>query len=236
MLQIEEITAGYGGVNILHGVSVEVGTNEMVTIIGPNGSGKSTLLKVLIGLISPQYGCIRLDGIDITSASPETIVRSGIGYVPQSSNVFPALTVKENIELACYVGKVDRKRSTSQMFDLFPQLVALSNRAAGHLSGGERQIVAFARALVLEPTLLVLDEPSAGLSPVVRTTVFKTINEIYQSGLSVLIVEQNARQILPLSDRGYVLVAGENRMEGTGAELARNPEVVDLYLGGQRQG
>jgi ABC-type branched-subunit amino acid transport system ATPase component len=234
VLSIQGIEAGYfPDVPILDGVGVTVGPGEMVTIVGPNGAGKSTLVRVVIGLLAPWKGTVQLRGEDVTGKKPHAVVARGVGYVAQRDNVFPTMSVMENLELgALALRSGDTAARLAAMLDLFPRLRERGGQPAGALSGGERQMLALARALVADPKLLLLDEPSAGLSPVAVDLIFEKIQEINTSGIAVLMVEQNARRALAMSHRGYVLEGGRNRFEGTGADLLHDPKVVDLYLGG----
>ena len=229
------IEVGYfADVPILNGLDVRVDPGEMVAIVGPNGAGKSTLVKVVIGLLVPWRGKVRLRGADVTGLKPHRIVGRGVGYVAQRDNVFPSLTVDENLELGGLArGSASPAERTEAMYALFPRLAERRQQAAGTLSGGERQMLALARALVAEPEILLLDEPSAGLSPVAVDLIFEKIAEINAGGIAVLMVEQNARRALEMSHRGYVLDTGQTRFEGAGPELVRDPKVVDLYLGGR---
>jgi branched-chain amino acid transport system ATP-binding protein len=232
VLRADHLVAGYlPGVNILNGADLYCTENELVGIIGPNGAGKSTLLKALFGLVKVSSGTVRLQGGDITNERADTLVAKGVGFVPQSSNVFPSLTVQENLEMGVY----QRPRSFRKRFEfvgeLFPALLDRRSQRAGSLSGGERQMVAMGRALMMEPSVLLLDEPSAGLSPVLQDEVFVQTRRINRAGVSVVMVEQNAKRCLQICDRGYVLDQGRNAYSGTGAELANDPKVVELYLG-----
>ncbi|MCY4110007.1 MAG: ABC transporter ATP-binding protein [Chloroflexi bacterium] len=232
LLEASRIVAGYGETEILHGVSVTVDNGEIVTVIGPNGCGKSTLMKAIVGLVQVRTGTVIFRGEDISSLPPQQIVRRGLCYVPQSANVFPALSIRENLEMGAFVRDDDYGGRIDEMFELFPDLAVRPNRKAGSLSGGQRQMLAVARALMLDPVLLLLDEPSAGLSPAMTNLVLERISEINATGVAFLLVEQNAREALRLSDRGYVLSAGENRLDDAGHALLDNPEVARLYLGG----
>jgi ABC-type branched-subunit amino acid transport system ATPase component len=232
LLEANEVVAGYGETEILHGVSITVDAGEVVTIIGPNGCGKSTLMKALVGLVPVRTGSVTFKGSVISGRPPEQIVRTGLCYVPQTNNVFPSLSIRENLEMGAFVRRDDYRGRIDEMLDLFPDLTRDPRRKAGSLSGGQRQMLAIARALMLDPALLLLDEPSAGLSPAMMNTVFDRILNINQTGVAVLLIEQNARDALGMSDRGYVLVAGEKRLEDTGQDLLDNPEVASLYLGG----
>jgi ABC-type branched-subunit amino acid transport system ATPase component len=233
-LAVENLVAGYSSeVDILKGVSIELRAKEIVTVIGPNGAGKSTLLKAIFGLITAKSGRILLAGASIAGLRPSEIARRGMAYVPQRENVFPSLTVAENMEigLAPVSGKPARGRIDA-MFTLFPRLAERRHQRVATMSGGERQMVAIARALMPEPSVLLLDEPSAGLAPILVDAMFAQIGEINRAGLSILMVEQNARQALALSDRGYVLDLGRHRYQGRGRELIDDPRIAELYLGG----
>ena len=232
LLEASDIVAGYGQTEILHSVSVTVDAGEMVTIIGPNGCGKSTLMKAIVGLVRVRSGSVKFQGAEISGYPPERIVRTRLCYVPQSNNVFPNLSIRENLEMGAFIRSDDYRGRIEEMYELFPDLARQPSRKAGTLSGGQRQMLAIGRALMLDPILLLLDEPSAGLSPAMMGAVFQRIREVNQSGVAMLLVEQNARDALQMSDRGYILVAGENRLEDTGKDLLRNPEVSSLYLGG----
>jgi ABC-type branched-subunit amino acid transport system ATPase component len=232
LLRVEAVTAGYDGNEVLHGVSIEVGRGEMVTMIGPNGAGKSTVMKTVFGLIRPARGRVLFDGREITGLAPSAIVRRGLCYVPQVDNVFPSLTVEENLEMGAVIRTDDTGPRREELLALFPSLLGRRRQKVGTLSGGERQMVAMGRALMLDPVLLLLDEPSAGLAPIMVETVLGKIVEINRAGVAVLLVEQNAREALRLSHRGYVLAGGQTRLEGRGTELLEDEEVGRLYLGG----
>ena len=232
LLEATEVVAGYGQTEILHGVSIAVDEGEVITIIGPNGCGKSTLMKAIVGLVRVRSGSVCFGGRDISDQPPEQIVRAGLCYVPQSNNVFPTLTIRENLEMGAFVRKDNYGDRIDEMFALFPDLGLRPGQKAGSLSGGQRQMLAIARALMLDPALVLLDEPSAGLSPAMMGIVFERIRDVNRSGVAMVLVEQNAREALRMSNRGYILVAGENRLEDTGPELLDNPEVASLYLGG----
>jgi neutral amino acid transport system ATP-binding protein len=232
LLDVEGVHAGYGEMEILHGVSIRVGAGEIVTLIGPNGAGKSTLMKTVFGLLAPRRGAIRLRSEAIGGLAPEAIVRRGVAYVPQTENVFPSLTVDENLAMGAVIRREDPSSRIERVLDLFPGLRPKRRRKVGTLSGGERQMVATGRALMLDPSLLMLDEPSAGLSPIMVEAVFAKIAEINRAGVAVLLVEQSARDALALSHRGYVLAGGQNRLEGPGRALLEDAEVGRLYLGG----
>ncbi len=232
LLQVCDVVAGYGETEILHGVSITVDEGQIVTIIGPNGSGKSTLLKTIFGLIRPKKGQVLLNGEDISGIAPETIVRKGLCYVPQSSNVFPSLSIHENLEMGAFIRTDDFRYRLQEVYDLFPDLVERRNDRAGTLSGGQRQMLAVARALMLDPVMLLLDEPSAGLAPNLVTSVLGKILGINSTGVAILLVEQNTREALKLSGWGYILASGQNQLEDRGENLLKNPEVARLYLGG----
>lgn len=232
VLLAKELVAGYiPEVNILNGCNLVVNPGEFVGIIGPNGAGKSTMLKAVLGQCTVRDGSVVLDGSDITGMKAHQLVSRGVGYVPQTKNVFPSLTVIENLEMGCYLRpKVFRERY-DYVIELFPRLHERRASRAGALSGGERQMVAMSRALMLEPKLLLLDEPSAGLSPQLQDEVFLQCRAINRTGVAILMVEQNARRCLQVVDRGYVLDQGRNAYTGTGRELLADPAVIELYLG-----
>lgn len=232
LLEASNVVAGYGETEVLHGVSIAVNNGEVVTIIGPNGCGKSTLMKAIVGLVRVRDGAVRFRGVDISEHDPERTVRSGLCYVPQSENIFPSMTIRENLEMGAFVRRDDYRYRIDEMFELFPDLRHSTGRKAGTLSGGQRQMLAIARALMLDPVLLLLDEPSAGLAPGLVHSVFRRIRAINDTGVSILLVEQNARESLRMSNRGYVLSGGANQLEDSGPALLDNPEVGRLYLGG----
>ncbi len=232
LLTAEELYGGYGGGDILNGVSLRVDAGEVVVIVGPNGAGKSTAMKALFGLVNVRSGRVTFRGEDITRLSPDRIVGRGVCYVPQEDNVFPSLTVLENLEMGAFIRKDDYSAQIERVFELFPPLKEKRTQAAGTLSGGQRQMVAIGRALMLDPKVLLLDEPTAGLSPKFIDLIFERIQEINASGVSILMVEQNARHALSLADRGYVLVLGANRHEDTGPNLLADREVAEMFLGG----
>ncbi|CAN2040134.1 branched chain amino acid/phenylalanine ABC transporter ATP binding subunit LivF [Candidatus Magnetomoraceae bacterium gMMP-15] len=232
ILKIDDITAGYTEVDILHDISIKLKSKEIISIIGPNGAGKSTVLKTIFGILKPKSGKIIFKGEDITCLKPDRIARRGISYVPQVDNVFPSMTVRENLEMGAFIRKDDYNKRIDEIYDLFPILKEKRKQKTGQLSGGQRQMVAMGRALMLDPQILLLDEPSAGLSPVLVSMVFEKIKEINQSGVSIIIVEQNAREALKIANHGYVLAMGKNILDDSGKELLANKEVGRLYLGG----
>ncbi|MCL0031968.1 ABC transporter ATP-binding protein [Dehalococcoidia bacterium] len=232
LLEVSNIVAGYGDTEILHGVSVTIDRGEIVTVIGPNGSGKSTLMKTVIGIVPPTEGQIIFNGLSILSTSPEKIVGSGLSYVPQTANVFPNLTIKENLEMGAFIRKDDWRYRIDEILELFPDLRGREKDIAGRLSGGQRQMLALGRALMLDPVLLLLDEPTAGLAPLMIESVFEKILAINGSGIAIMLIEQNAREALRISKRGYVLAAGENQLQGSGESLLKDDKVARLYLGG----
>ena len=232
LVEAAGIIAGYlPGVNILNGCDLYANEGELVGIIGPNGAGKSTLLKSLFGLVKVRDGIVRLKGEDVTNQRADQLVKAGLGFVPQTNNVFPSLTIEENLQMGAY----QRPENFAERFDfvtnLFPTLGARKKQRAGSLSGGERQMVAMGRALMMAPSVLLLDEPSAGLSPALQDEVFVRVREINKTGVTVIMVEQNARRCLQIVDRGYVLDQGRNAYTGTGRSLANDPKVIELYLG-----
>ena len=232
LLHAANIIAGYGGEPILHGVDIELDSGQIGVIVGSNGAGKSTVLKCLFGLIELEQGTVKLEGIDITNVPPDKRVDLGIAYVPQEMNIFQSLTVQENLEMGAFIRRDDFSASVERMFELFPPLKANRRNIAGQLSGGQRQMVAIARALMVEPRLLLLDEPTVGLSPSYVQDIIYRILEIAASGIGVLIVEQNARRALQISDTGFVLAGGRNLYTDTAENLLLNPEVARSFLGG----
>jgi branched-chain amino acid transport system ATP-binding protein len=232
VLHAKDLVAGYiPEVNILNGCDLEVRAGEFVGIIGPNGAGKSTLLKAILGMCKVRSGSISLNGQDITGRKAHELVPLGVGYVPQTKNVFPSLTVKENLEMGCFLKPSVFKDRFAYVAEMFPKLAERAAQRVGALSGGERQMVAMGRALMLEPKVLLLDEPSAGLSPALQDEVFVQCRTINASGVAILMVEQNARRCLQVVNRGYVLDQGRNAYTGTGRELLGDPNVIELYLG-----
>ena len=231
MLRLESVTAGYTDENIIHEVTLEVEVGEIATIIGPNGSGKSTLMKSVFGLTRMRGGRVRFQGQDVTGKRPDELVRLGLAYVPQERNVFSSLTVKENLEMGgvSLAGEMDERLES--VLELFPKLAERLGQRAGTLSGGEQKMLAVGRAMVTRPSMLMLDEPSAALSPKVMGQLFAEIEEINRMGVTILMVEQNARKALAISDRGYILEMGRNRFQGPAKSLLDNPEVCSSYLG-----
>ncbi len=234
VLQLESVSGGYGETEILHGTNMVVERDQIVTIIGPNGAGKSTAMKAVFGLLNLTAGRVLLNGKDITNTPPEKVVSLGVCYVPQTANIFPNLTVQENLEMGAFVRRDDFRPRLQEIYQMFPPLWEKRRQAAGTLSGGQRQMVAMGKALMLEPEILLLDEPTAGLSPKFRGEIFQIVKDINKAGTPILMVEQNAKQSLKIADRGYVLVDGQNRYEGTGQELLSDPEVGEMFLGGGR--
>ena len=234
LLDVRHVSSGYGEMTILHDISMRVEAGEAVTLIGPNGAGKSTLLKTIFGLLRPTEGRLLFEDTDITGLKPPALVRRGLSYVPQVDNVFPSLTVQENLEMGAFVRGDSFAERLEEMYRFFPTLRPKRKQRVAGLSGGERQMVAMGRALMLDPRLLLLDEPSAGLSPRLVGAVFAKMAEINQAGVALLIVEQNAREALRLSHRGYIMAGGQVRLEGKGDQLLHDAEVARLYLGGRR--
>jgi ABC-type branched-subunit amino acid transport system ATPase component len=233
LLEIDALEAGYDDALVLRGVSLVADADEIVAVIGPNGAGKSTMLKAVYGLVTHRGGAIRFGGEDVTGLRPDRLTRRGINFVPQTENVFPTLTLAENLHVSALVlPKNERGAALERMRNLFPILAERPRQRAGTLSGGQRKLIALARALVAGPRLLLLDEPSAGLAPLAMDMVFDKLVEINALGIGIVMVEQNARRALALAHRGYVLDAGRNAIEGAGAELLRDPQVAQLYLGG----
>jgi branched-chain amino acid transport system ATP-binding protein len=231
LLDVRSVYGGYGGADILNGVDLEVGADEIVAIVGPNGAGKSTLMKAIFGLAAVRAGSIKFAGAEIAGLRADRLVRRGLGFVPQERNVFPTLTVRENLEMGGFIRREGIAARIEAVYEMFPPLREKRTQPAGQLSGGQRKMVALGRALMLEPRLLLLDEPTAGLSPRFTDLIFAKIEEINRGGAAVLMVEQNARAALMIAHRGYVLALGQNRMQGTGAELANDREVAKLFLG-----
>jgi branched-chain amino acid transport system ATP-binding protein len=232
VLRADNLVAGYlPGVNILNGCSIEAYPGELIGIIGPNGAGKSTLLKALFGLVKVREGSVTLKGQDITGLKANKLVAMGVGFVPQNNNVFPSLTIEENLQMGIFQQPKLLNERLDKIFEIFPVLADRRGQRAGSLSGGERQSVAMARALMMDPSVLLLDEPSAGLSPVRQDETFIRTRRINKAGVSVIMVEQNARRCLQICDRGYVLDQGKDAYTGTGRELADDPKVIELYLG-----
>lgn len=232
VIDVENVVAGYTPeVNILNGCNLTVAPGEFVGIIGPNGAGKSTLLKAVLGLVSIRSGQVLLNGDEITGKKPYELVARGVGFVPQTNNVFPSLTVRENLEMGCFLRSELLEERLDYAVELFPRLGERLDQRCGSLSGGERQMVAMGRALMLKPSVLLLDEPSAGLSPALQDQVFIQCKAINATGVAILMVEQNANRCLQVVDRGYVLDQGQNAYTGSGRELLKDPKVIELYLG-----
>jgi branched-chain amino acid transport system ATP-binding protein len=228
----ENLVGGYGGTDILKGCSIDVNEGEIAVIVGPNGAGKSTAMKALLGMLDLRQGEVRFRGKDISHLTPQDRIAEGIAFVPQTSNVFTSMTVYENLEMGAFLRDDDISATIEQIYQLFPILAEKKDQLTGELSGGQRQQVAVGRALMSQPAVLMLDEPTAGVSPIVMDELFARILEIRQTGVAILMVEQNARQALHIADRGFVLVVGENRHTDTGSALLANPEVRRSFLGG----
>ena len=229
----DQMTAGYGkGPDIISSCSIKVDRGEIVAILGPNGAGKSTAMKAMLGLLTLKSGSVILDGEDISNLSPQDRVKKGISFVPQTKNVFAELTVKENLEVGAFLRKDNVNDVVDEIYELFPILKEKSSQIVGQLSGGQRQQVALGRALMIRPSVLMLDEPTAGVSPIVMDELFHHILRVKETNVGIIMVEQNAKQALSISDRGYVLVTGQNKFEGSGVELLKDPEVRRSFLGG----
>ena len=227
-----KMTAGYGaGPDIITSCSINVDRGEIVAILGPNGAGKSTAMKAMLGLLNLKSGSVSIDGNDISSLSPQDRVKKGISFVPQTRNVFAELTVKENLEIGAFLRKDNINKVIEEIYELFPILEEKRSQVVGQLSGGQRQQVALGRALMIRPSVLMLDEPTAGVSPIVMDELFQHILKVKETNVAIIMVEQNAKQALSISDRGYVLVTGENKFEGSGNELLKDPEVRRSFLG-----
>ena len=228
----ENMTAGYGGADIIKNCNILVEEGEIVVIIGPNGAGKSTVMKAMLGMLKLKSGSVKFNNDEITNMLPQDRVNLGIAFVPQTKNVFTGMTVEENLEMGAFLRNDDIHDTIDQVYNLFPVLGKKRNQNVGELSGGQRQQVAFGRALMTKPTILMLDEPTAGVSPIVMDDLFRRIIEVGKTGVGILMVEQNAKQALSIANRGYVMVNGENRMEGSGKDLLNNPNVRKSFLGG----
>lgn len=228
----ENMTGGYGGADILHNCTIGVERGEIAVVVGPNGAGKSTAMKAVFGMLNIREGRVMMNGEDITKLSPQARVQKGMGFVPQTKNVFTTMSVEENLEMGAFIRDDDIQETMAQVFDLFPILKEKRRQPAGELSGGQRQQVAVGRALMTRPQILMLDEPTAGVSPIVMDELFDRIIEIAKTGIAILMVEQNAKQALNIADKGYVLVQGENRYTDTGEALLNNPDVRKAFLGG----
>jgi branched-chain amino acid transport system ATP-binding protein len=232
LLELRDLHGGYGGADILHGVSLSVDPGEVVVIIGPNGAGKSTAMKAVFGLIKISAGAVYLEGQEITGTSADRVVRNSVSFVPQTDNVFPSLSVDENLDMGAFLRRDGYEQTRQNVYELFPPLLDRRKQPAGTLSGGQRQMVAMGRALMLEPKLLLLDEPTAGLSPKYIDQIFGIVRDIKALGIGIVMVEQNARQALAVADCGYVLATGQNRYQDSAANLLANPEIARMFLGG----
>ena len=232
LIEVKDVVGGYGGAPILNGVSIAIEQSDIGVIVGPNGAGKSTTLKAIFGLLKVTGGTITFAGEDVTNSLPDRLVPKGLSYVPQEKNVFTSLSVEENLEMGAFTRRDDYAPTIAWIYDMFPVLREKRRQPAGELSGGQRQMVAMGRALMSKPRLLLLDEPSAGLSPRYVIEIFEQIVKVNEAGVGILMVEQNARQALSFASRGFVLAGGQNRFEGTGAELIADPEVAKSFLGG----
>jgi branched-chain amino acid transport system ATP-binding protein len=232
LLDVSNVVAGYGGAPILNGVNISIEQSDIGVIVGPNGAGKSTTIKTIFGLLKVTQGSVSFAGDEITNSLPDKLVPKGLSYVPQEKNVFTSMTVEENLEMGAFTRRDDYSTTIDWVFDMFPVLKEKRRQPAGELSGGQRQMVAMGRALMSQPRLLMLDEPSAGLSPRYVLEIFEQIVKVNKAGVGILMVEQNARQALAFASRGFVLANGQNRFTGTGAELIADPEVAKSFLGG----
>ena len=228
----ENMTGGYGGADIISSCTITVNKGEIVAILGPNGAGKSTAMKAMLGLLNLKSGKVSIDGKDISKLTPQDRVREGISFVPQNRNVFTGLSVQENLEMGAYLREERIEEIINEIYELFPALKEKKSQIVGELSGGQRQQVALGRALMTKPSVLMLDEPTAGVSPIVMDELFDHIQKVKKTNVAIIMVEQNAKQALSIADRGYVLVTGENKFSGTGKELLNDPEVRRSFLGG----
>jgi branched-chain amino acid transport system ATP-binding protein len=233
LIEIKDVVGGYGGAPILNGVNIAIEQSDIGVIVGPNGAGKSTTLKAVFGLLKVDSGSISFAGEEITNSLPDRLVPKGLSFVPQEKNVFTSMSVEENLEMGAFTRKDDFSKTLNWVYDMFPPLLEKRHQKAGELSGGQRQMVAMGRALMSQPRLLMLDEPSAGLSPRYVLEIFEQIVKVNKAGVAILMVEQNARQALALASKGFVLANGQNRFSGTGAELIADPEVARSFLGGE---
>ena len=232
LIEVKDVTGGYGGAPILNGVNISIERSDIGVIVGPNGAGKSTALKAIFGLLKVTGGSVSFEGEEITNSLPDKLVPRGLSFVPQEKNVFTSMSVQENLEMGAFIRRDDISGTLEEIFHMFPVLAEKRRQPAGELSGGQRQMVAMGRALMSKPKLLMLDEPSAGLSPKYVLEIFEHIVTVNKAGVGILMVEQNARQALAFASRGFVLASGQNRYSGTGAELIADPDVAKSFLGG----
>lgn len=232
IIQLQNVVGGYGQTQILHGVDITVHDGEIVVIVGPNGAGKSTAMKAVFGMLNITSGDVVLDGANITNMPPEDVIRHGVAFVPQVGNVFVSLSVEENLEMGAYIRDDDYSGRMQEIYDLFPALYEKRKTPAGSLSGGQRQMVAMGKAMMTNPKIMLLDEPTAGLSPKFQQEIFTTVQTVRDSGVPILMVEQNAKPALRIADKGYVLVDGQNAYEDTGKNLLNNRKVAEMFLGG----
>lgn len=231
ILNVEEVVSGYGSMEVLHGFSLEVDEAEIVALLGPNGSGKTTTLRSIFGIVKPISGKVSFMGEDVTGFSPEKLVQMGLSYVPQEENIFPSLTVQENLEMGAFIREDDIKEQMEEVYELFPDITDRRKSRAGELSGGMRQMLAIGRALMLDPKLLLLDEPSTGLAPILVDSIFERIEKLNEHGVTIFLVEQNAAKAMEYSDRVYVIEGGEKKAEGSSQEMQEDKEMGKLYLG-----
>lgn len=232
IIEVKDLHGGYGSADILHGVNIKVYKNEIVVMVGPNGAGKSTVMRAILGQLRIGSGSVFLDGNNITNTPPQEVVKKGVSFVPQTNNVFPTLTVEENLEMGAYIRRDDFRPRLNEIYQMFPPLYEKRKAEAGSLSGGQRQMVAMGKALMIDPKILLVDEPTAGLSPKYQEEILEIIKRVQAHNVPILMVEQNVKQALAIADRGYVLVDGTNRIEDTGKGLLANQQIAEMFLGG----